>query len=394
MNWLVYIPSHTVPHAYPSYPKGEIAPVLKWDEYRAHIKKKGTEEYWYSNSRIDPVMGTYGCYLIRLLKADFTFGWDVADFSKYDGVIVEGEIDSCVYLREKKRYGGFIITEPRMPHGFDYSKNVIKSSDVILINHEAGMETAVNLNKFNKTDKFVLFSYPTVNVDFLTKNFFKKIDNKERRVITYRPSSGPTRENTGRVAKTMEGAKRFRTTLFRKYPRFRKLYMKTMHGMAQKIEETTSSDRLITVNKTAEYLAEFQKSYPNVKGFMTKGKNAPKPFQSVDIKEADEYYNFIGQSYIVILASATYASITFYAACVGTPSVGSKDTTMQKLLFPELAFDESDIGSIVSAMKRLFENKDFYIEQQKQGLENANKYFSDKALEGRFYDCIKEFLCA
>lgn len=391
MNWLVYIPSHTVPYAYPSYPKGEIAPVLRWDEYRAHIKQKDSEEYWYANSHIDPVMGTYGCYLVRLLKADFTFGWDIEDFSKYDGVIVEGEIDSCVYLRQKKRYGGFIITEPRMPHGFNYPKNVIKSSNMILINHEAGIETAANLNKFNKTDKFVLFPYPTVNVDFLTKNFYKKIDNKETRIITYRPSSGPTRENTARVARTMEGAKRFRTTLFRKYPRFRKFYMKTMHGMAQKIEETTSSDRLITVNKTAGYLAEFQKSHPDVKGFMTKGKNAPKPFESVDIKEADEYYDYIGKSYIVILASATYASITFYAGCVGTPSVGSKDTTMQRLLFPELAFDENDVGSIVSAMKRLFENKDFYVEQQRQGLENANKYFSDKALEERFYDCIKEF---
>jgi len=391
MNWLVYIPSHTVPHAYPSYPKGEIAPVLKWDEYRAHINQKGTEEYWYGNSRMDPVMGAYGCYLIRLLKADFTFGWDISDFSRYDGVIVEGEIDSCVYLRERKRYDGFIITEPRMPHGLNYPKNVIKSSDAILINHEAGIETAANLNKLNKTGKFVLFPYPTVNVDFLTKNFYKKIYDKERRVITYRPSSGPTRQDTSRAAKTMEEAKRFRTGLFRKYPRLRGVYMKVMHGMAQRIEETTSSDRLITVNRTAKYLAEFQKSYPDVKGFMTKGKNAPKPFESVDIKEADKYYDYIGASYIVILASATYASITFYAACVGTPSVGSKDTTMQRLLFPELTFDENDVDSIVSAMKKLFDNKDFYVEQQHQGLENANRYFSDKTLEKRFYDCVREF---
>lgn len=391
MNWLVYIPSHTVPYAYPSYPKGEVAPVLKWDEYRSHIKQKDSEEYWYANSRIDPVMGTYGCYLIRLLKADFTFGWDIRDFSKYDGIIAEGEIDSCVYLREKKQYGGFIITEPRMPHGFNYPKNVIKSSDIVLINHEAGMETAANLNKVNQTGKFVLFSYPTVNVDFLTKNFYKKIGDKERRIITYRPSSGPTREDTSRVAKTMEGAKRFRTSLFRKYPRFRKVYMRVMHGMASKIEETTSSDRLITVNKTANYLAEFQKTHPDMKGFMTKGKNAPKPFEGVDIKEADQYYDYIGKSYVVILASATYASITYYAACVGTPSVGSKDTTMQKLLFPELTFDENDADSIVSAMKRLFENDDFYVEQQHQGLENANRYFSDEALEKRFNECIRGF---
>jgi glycosyltransferase involved in cell wall biosynthesis len=253
------------------------------------------------------------------------------------------------------------------------------------------METATNLNKMNKTDKFILFPYPTVNVDFLTKNFYKKIDDKEKRVITYRPSSGPTRENTSRAAKTMEGAKRFRTGLFRKYPRFRRFYMKIMHGMARKIEETTSSDRLITVNKTAEYLAEFQKSHPDVKGFMTRGRNAPEPFESVDIKEADKYYDYIGASYVVILASATYASITFYAACVGTPSVGSKDTTMQRLLFPELAFDENDVDSIVSAMKRLFEDRDFYAKQQSQGLENANRYFSDKALEKRFYDCVGEF---
>jgi hypothetical protein len=391
MNWLVYIPSHTVPYAYPSYPKGEVAPVLKWDEYRSHIKQKDSEEYWYANSRIDPVMGTYGCYLIRLLKADFTFGWDIADFSKYDGVIVEGEIDSCVYLRENKRYGGFIITEPRMPHGLHYPRNVIESSDMILINHEAGIETEENLNRLNKTNKFVLFSYPAVNVDFLTRNFYREVDEKKKRVITYRPSSGPTRADTSRIARSMERAKRFRTTLFRKYPKFRKFYMKIMHGMAQRIEETTSSDRLITVSRTASYLAEFQKDFPNIKGFMTKGKNAPKPFEGIDIKEADEYYRYIGESYIVILASSTYASITFYAACVGTPSVGSKDTTMQRLLFPELAYDENDTASIVSAMKRLFQDKDFYLEQQRKGLENTRKYFSDNPLERRFYDRVKKF---
>jgi hypothetical protein len=382
---------HTVPYDYPSYPKGEIAPVLRWDELRANIKLKDSKEYWYGNSRIDPVMGAYGNYLVRLLKADFTYGWDIEDFSKYDGVIVEGEIDSCVYLRQNKRYLGFIITEPRMPHGLHYPKSVIRSSDMILINHEAGVETEDNLNKSNRTNKFVLFSYPTVNVDFLTRNFYRDINEKEERIITYRPTSGPTRADTSRIARSMEGAKRFRTTLFREYPNFRDFYMKIMHGMAQRIEETISSDRLITLNKTAEYLAEFQKSYPNVEGFMTRGKNAPKPFEGIDIKEADDYYSYIGKSYIVILASATFASITFYAACVGTPSVGSKDTTMQRLLFPELAFDENDLGSIVSAMKKLFENKDFYVEQQRQGLENANKYFSDKALELRFYDCVRRF---
>jgi hypothetical protein len=382
---------HTVPESNPSYPRGEIAPVSRWDEFRANIKLKDSEEYWYGNSRIDPVMGTYGNYLVRLLKADFTFGWDIEDFSKYDGIIVEGEIDGCVYLRQKKRYDGFIVTEPRMPHGLHYPKNVIEFSDMILINHEAGIETQDNLNKLNKTNKFVLFSYPTVNADFLTRNFYRDIDEKEKRIITYRPSSGPTRAGTSRIARSMEEAKRFRATLFRKYPKFRDFYMKTMHGMAQRIEGTTSSDRLITINKTAGYLAEFQKSHPDVKGLMTRGKNAPEPFEGIDIKEADEYYGYIGKSYIVILASATFASITFYAACVGTPSVGSIDTTMQKLLFPELAFDENDVSSIVSAMKKLFENKDFYVEQQRQGLENANKYFSDKALEQRFYDCLKEF---
>jgi glycosyltransferase involved in cell wall biosynthesis len=167
--------------------------------------------------------------------------------------------------------------------------------------------------------------------------------------------------------------------------------MRIMHGMAQKIEETTSSDRLITVKKTAKYLAEFQKSHPDVKGYMTKGKNAPKPFEGIDLKEADEYYDYIGASYLVILASATYASITFYAACVGTPSVGSKDTTMQKLLFPELSFDENDVDSIVSAMKELFDNKEFYVKQQRQGLENANRYFSDMALRERFDDIVRKF---
>jgi len=114
----------------------------------------------------------------------------------------------------------------------------------------------------------------------------------------------------------------------------------------------------------------------------------------IDVKYADDYYKFIGDSYLIILASTTYASMTLYGACVGTPSVGSRDTTMQKLLFPELAFDEDDVDSIVGAMTRLFEDRDFYVSQQKQGLQNVEKWFSNHRLRKRFYVAIKRILNA
>lgn len=389
MKWLVYIPSHTVPYAYPSYPKGVIAPVLKWYMYRSHIKQQGNEEFWYSNSRIDPVLGTYGCYLIRLLKTDFTFGWDTENLADYDGIIVEGDINSCVYLRKNKKYSGVVIVEPRIPHGLKYPKDVIENADMILINHEAGIETAENLNKVNNTQKFILFSYPTINVDFLNRNFYQPIEKKELRIITYRLSSGPTREDTKGLAKEMEALKRFRTRLFKKSNRFYSFYKKAMHGFARKVEEKVGSDRLNTINRTAEYLAEFRKICPEVKGFMTKAKGEDvKPFIGIDIPYADDFYDYIGKSYMIILASATYASITFYGACVGTVSVGSKETTMQKILFPELSFDEDDVSSVVSAMVRLCRDKEYYVSQQKQGLENAFKFFSDENLEKRFHEIL------
>jgi len=100
MKWLTYIAQPNVPEAYPSYHKGEVTPVMKWNEYGSHIKEKGTEKFWHTKSKIDPVMGTYGCYLIRLLKANFTFGWDV-NFDNYDGIIVGGDLKSNMYLRQR-----------------------------------------------------------------------------------------------------------------------------------------------------------------------------------------------------------------------------------------------------------------------------------------------------
>jgi len=393
MKWLVYTPLHTVPDAYPSYRKGEVAPVLEWNKYRSHFNEEGTERFWAANSKINPVMGTYGCYPIRLLKADFTFGWNIADFGCYDGVIVTGGVDGSVYLRKKVGYTGIIVTYPRLPRGLHYPKEVVDCSDLILLNHEPGRETVENLSRMNNTDKFFLFALPTVNVDFLTKNFYKSIHEKEPRIITYRLSSGPSRANTGKIGGSMERLKRVRTKIFRKSKKLQSWYLRTLHGFAKGIEERAMSDRMITLKKTAGYLEDFQKVYPEINGFMTKALgDAPKPFIGVDIKCADDYYRFIGDSYLVVLASATYASITLYGACVGTPCVGSRDTTMQKLLFPDLSFDEDDVDGIVGAMTQLFEDESFYVSQQKQGLENTEKWFSDRELKKRFYATIKERL--
>jgi len=338
-------------------------------------------------------MGTYGCYPIRLLKADFTFGWDIDDFNRYDGIIVTGGVDATVYLRKKAKYDGIIVTYPRLPRGLRYPKEVIDCSNLILLNHEPGLETVENLNRLNATDKFFLFVLPTVNTEFLTKNFYKPIGEKEPRVITYHLSSGPQRANTSRVSDSMTTLKRLRTKVFRKSQSLQSLYLKLGHGLAKQIEEKAMSNRVVTLRKTAEYLREFQKSHPEVHGFMTKASNdAPEPFVGIDVTYADDYYKFIAQSHLIILASATYASMTLYGACVGTPSVGSRDTTMQKLLFPELAFDEDDVNSIVSAMARLFEDQDFYVSQQNQGLKNVEKWFSDANLRRRFYTTIREVI--
>lgn len=395
MKWLVYTPLHTVPEAYPRYRKSEFAPVHEWHEYRSHINEKGTERFWSFNSKIDPVMGTYGCYPIRLLKADFTFGWDIDDFGSYNGIIVTGGVDATVYLRKKVKYEGTIITYPRLPRGLRYPKEVIDCSDLILLNHEPEIETAENLNRVNNTDKFFLFVLPTVNVDFLTKNFYKHMEEKERRIITYHVSSGPQRADTSKVGGSMRTLKRLRTKVFRRSKKLQSVYLRTVHGLAKGIEERAMSDRIITLRKTAGYLREFQKNHPEVDGFMTKALNdAPEPFVGLDIKYADDYYRFIADSYLIILASATYASMTLYGACVGTPSVGSQNTTMQKLLFPGLSFDEDDVDSLVSAMIRLFEDKDFYVSQQKQGLKNVDKWFSDDRLRTRFYATIRRLLSA
>ena len=391
MKWLIYTPLHTVPEAYPSYRKGEVAPVHEWHEYRSHINEEGTDRFWCFNSKIDPVMGTYGCYPIRLLKADFTFGWDINDFNRYAGVIVTGGVDATVYLRKKIGYKNIIITYPRLPRGLRYPREVIDCSDLILLNHEPGVETVENLNRLNDTDKFFLFVLPTVNTKFLTKNFYKPIDQKEARVITYRVSSGPQRANTSRVSDSMTTLKRLRTKVFRKSKMIQSLYLKTVHGLAKQIEEKAMSNRVVTLRKTAKYLREFQRSHPEVKGFMTKAQNdAPEPFIGVDLKYADDFYRFIANSRLIVLASATYASMTLYGACVGTPSVGSRDTTMQKLLFPDLAFDEDDVDSIVLAMTKLFEDESFYVSQQKQGLENARARFSDGKLRKRFHAIIRK----
>jgi len=384
VKWLVYTPAHTVPEAYPSYRKGEVVPVHRWSEYRSHFNEEGTQLFWSFNSKIDPVMGTYGCYPIRLLKADFTFGWNIDDFNRYDGVIVTGGVDATVYLREKARYKGLIITYPRLPNGLRYPKKVVDCSDLILLNHEPGLETEENLNRLNQTDKFVLFPLPTVNVDFLTENFYTPLEQKEPRIITYHVSSGPPRETTGKVAGSMERLKRFRTRVFRKSRLLQRFYIRMVHGVAKKVEEQVMSDRTVTLEKTAEYLQGFQEKRVGIDGFMTKADNAPQPFTGVDIATADEYYRFIAESRLVILARATYASMTLYGACVGTPSVGCKDTTMQRLLFPDLAFDEDDVDGVVSAMLRVFEDEAFYVEQQKRGLENAREWFGDANLRKRF----------
>lgn len=395
MKWLVYTPLHTVPEAYPSYRKGELAPVHEWTKYRSHINEEGTDRFWCFNSKIDPIMGTYGCYPIRLLRADFTFGWDIEDFNQYGGIIVTGGVEAAVYLRRKAKYNGVIITYPRLPRGLRYPQEVIECSDLILLNHEPGIETAKNLNRLNDTDKFFLFVLPTVNTKFLTENFYKPIGEKEPRIITYHVSSGPQRVNTSRVSDSMTTLKRLRTKVFRKSKSLQSLYLKLGHGLAKQIEEKAMSNRVITLRKTAKYLREFQRDHPEVKGFMTKALNdAPEPFIGVDLKYADDFYKFIANSRLIVLASATYASMTLYGACVGTPSVGSRDTTMQKLLFPDLAFDEDDVDSIVGAMTRLWEDQDFYISQQKQGLNHTRAWFSDRNLRRRFYATIEWHLNA
>lgn len=388
MKWLIYIPQHTVPENYPQYRRGEIAPVMKWYEYRAGLLQKGTEEFWYANSKIDEIRGTYGCYFTRFLKADFTFGWDIQNLDEYDGIVVAGDLSSAVYLRRK--YSRIIVGAPRLPYGTKYPKKVLESVDAIFLNHEPGIETAENLNRINKTDKFHRFFMPSVAVDFLRENFYKSIDEKERRIITFRPSSGPPRGKSGGIGGRAEGVKRFRQKMFRKSRLFMRFYKSAIHRLAKRAENVVMTDRRLTMLKTAEYLREFQKHHPEVQGYMTKALNeAPRPFIGIDIKCADDYYRFIGESYMMILASTCFGSTTQYGACVGTPSVGSIDTTTQKLLFPDLSFDEDDVQSIVSAMLRLFEDEDLYIEQQRKGLQNAEKWLSDDSCRQRFYGIVR-----
>jgi hypothetical protein len=392
------MPLGTVVDAAPSYPKETNAPIMPWYEYRSYIAKKDIPEYWTANSKIALTLksqdwhivdGSYGGYFMHVLESDFTFGWNIQDFDKYDGIIVEDVITPSVYLRKEKRYDGIIIARPRLPFAIKYPKEIIESVDGILLNFSTGLETVENLNKVNKTQKFFLFVCPAIGFRFLVDNFYAGYDEKTQRIITYRVSSGPSRADTSSVGMLMMKMKQVRNVMIRN-SLFRSLYMRTVHSTARKLEEKTGSDRVRSLNKVAQYLEEFQRFRPDVQGFMTRGHlGTPKPFIGIDIPLADDFYDYVAKSHLIVLPTSTGASMLYYGACVGTPCVGSKDTTLQSILFPELAFDENDVESIVSAMMRLFRDKDFYISQQKQGLENAEKNFSLDSLRVRFRECTE-----
>jgi hypothetical protein len=393
MKWLVYIPIHDE-IGYPSYRKGDIAPVHKWREYKSHPLLEGTDYFWTANSQIDSVMGTYCGAPIRLLQADFTFGWDINNFNEYDGIIVCTDmvnVDAPIYLRS--RYTGLIITMPRLPTGhLKYPKNVVECSNLILLNHNCGVENVSNLNRANNTNKFFLLPLPTVDIEFLHKNFFKSIEDKHNRVITYRPSSGPPKQSSSLVTATK--LRKWRQTILRKSTFLTSLYLKRFHETAKKLEKHAGSDRVRTIEKTAYYLKRFQEKFPLIEGFMTKCKNqseAFEPFNSICIKYADDFYDYVSRSRIIVLSTSSYASLTLYGACVGTPSVGSENTTMQQLLFPELSYDENNVASIVNAMCKLFEDDDYYVEQQRKALENVEKHISNTALKKRLAEKLAEF---
>jgi len=262
MKWLVYVPVHNIPYAYPAYSKDEIAPVHEWYEYRTLPLLKDKPEFWFANSKKDPVRGSYCGAPIRLLKADFTFGWNIESFDNYDGIIVCGT-DETVYLRKQKRYNGIIITMPRLPLGaLKLKRETVNCSDLILLNHECGVENVENFNKENKTDKFFLLPIPTIDINFLKENFYRPLEEKEEKIITYRVSSGPPRKKKKVSFQTL---KRIRNRIFSNVLLSYRIYMKLMHKTAKKVEYSLESDRIKTLKQTAKYLEEFQRLFLKVK---------------------------------------------------------------------------------------------------------------------------------
>jgi len=120
MKWLVYSPFLIldVSGYYPRYPKGQITPVLKWNQYRLHLLLEETEEFWRGNSKIDPVRGTYCGVPMRLLKADFTFGWDIEDFDQYDGTFLRQSHTILLDLR----FGRKLATRMKCGEGIVFER--------------------------------------------------------------------------------------------------------------------------------------------------------------------------------------------------------------------------------------------------------------------------------
>jgi len=342
MKWLWWAPDFKHGGSpFSHLPKKAIAPVYHSLRDLIDERSKSKDDlYW--NSIIDPKRGSYfgsTFFYPYFLDGDLAIDPNVEDFDYYDGIILGECISSISYLKNVRKYNGITIGVPRMPTK-SLKKKDIEMVDICLIGFETPRDSLKNLNERFKTDKWNLLPLPPCDVEFLRDNFYRKVEEKKERVISYRVSSG--------------------------YP-----------------------NQFVTLRETGKYLRAFQKLM-KIPGYMTssKRKNIPPPFIGKDIRKLDDYYKFISESRVSILASSTGGSLVTLSAGCGTLCVGSIETTVQRLIFPDLSFPPEEYSKIAHMIKKCFEDKEFYKEEQRKALENLMFWFRKDMVKRSFYSIL------
>ena len=87
----------------------------------------------------------------------------------------------------------------------------------------------------------------------------------------------------------------------------------------------------------------------------------------------------------------TVAAGTFYLNCAyfGIPCIGNKDVDTQRICFPELSVDISDIHSANVLVNKLMNDSEFYDECSRIARENYLKHFSLSSFKKYFDDLLK-----
>lgn len=98
--------------------------------------------------------------------------------------------------------------------------------------------------------------------------------------------------------------------------------------------------------------------------------------QYLDYMSLDKFMGVIASSDLVIhlMPTAAAGSLSLNAAMVGVPCIGNKDDDTQRLLFPDLSIDVTDLKTAKALCKKLNEDKEYYDSVVAKALNTLNEF--------------------